>query len=367
LAAADRGVRTVLVSTDAAHSLADVLQTPLGCEPVPVGSNLDALHLDGRHELQRTWGGIVEYVHRLLGWSDLDRLRIDELMVIPGLEQLVALARLRALVQDGRWDAMIVDCAPSADSLRLLSIPDVLRWYIERVFPRGSMNTWVRRRLADSLAIPTPDESVISSLTDLTEDLSRLKTMLDEASTTARVVVTPERVVIAEGQRTLAYLALYGYAVDAVVVNRAPCHDLEGTVLAPWLEAQRTQLEAIDGAFGTLPRLTVEHRLFEPVGTDALRDIAGELYRECDPLARLTTSASLEVVTAGRESTVRIFVPGVKRDDIELNRRGDELVVDLGAHRRAVMLPDALRGREVVRAGMSDQYLEVVFGDVVRV
>ena len=217
LAAAERGVRTLLVSTDAAHSLADVLDCPLGPEPERVSGRLDAVQLDGRRELQRSWGAIAEYVHRILGWADLDRLQVDELMVIPGLEQLVALARLRSLSLLGHWDAIVVDCAPSADSLRLLTLPDVLQWYIELLFgDNGVMNSWMRRRVAKALALPAPDDDLLASVTGITDELSRLRAMLDEAVTTARIVVTPERVVIAEAQRTMAYLALYGYRLKKV-------------------------------------------------------------------------------------------------------------------------------------------------------
>lgn len=368
LLAAERGARTLLVSTDAAHSLADVLETRLGAQPSPVAPNLDGVHLDGRDELERHWSVIADYLRRLVGWSELDRLHTDELMVVPGLEQLLALAHLRSLVEEGSWDAIVVDCAPSADSLRLLTLPDVARWYIERIFGRGGVLAgWGRRRAERVLAAPMPGNDVVRSVTDLADELGRMRDMFATASTTVRIVVSPERMVIAEAQRTLTYLALYGYLVDAVLVNRVMRPAIITEEMRPWIAAQEAQLEAIDQAFSPLPQLAVSHRMAEPIGIPNLRAIGHDLYGPLDPLVRLTSLPALEISSAGEQSVVRIPVHGVHRDDISLDRWGDDLVVTLGMHRRRVRLPDMLRSQEVVRAGLSDGHLEVVFGQVAHV
>jgi arsenite-transporting ATPase len=354
LAAADRGSRTLLVSTDAAHSLSDVLEQRIGVDPAPIAENLDGLQIDARHELQQSWGTIACYLKRLLGIAEIDRLSLDELVVVPGLDQLVALARLRTLAAEGRWDAIVVDCAPSADSLRLLTLPDVLQWYVERLFGRsGALAKLGRRHLERSLSFPLPDDAVVNSVEEMSGELSQLRTILNAETTTARVVVTPERVVIAEAQRTLAYLALYGYAVDGVLVNRVP---RDGSSTA--------QMKTISDVFTGLPQLAVRHRPEEPLGLAALREVGRELYPEVDPLARMAATPALEIVSAGRESVLRLFVPGASRDEIEVEIERDELIVTLGSHRRTVKLPDGLSDRSVERAGLRGQHLEVVFGEV---
>ena len=364
LAAADRGARTLLVSTDAAHSLGDVLATRLDAEPTPVAPNVDGVHLDGRRELERSWGIVADYLRRLLGWADLDRLHVDELVVVPGLDHLLALAALRGLVEDGRWDAVVVDCAPSADSLRLLTLPDVLRWYIDRLVGRnGLLSGWARRRVERTLAVPPPGDEVISSVTDLTDELSRLRDTLAAAVTTARIVVTPERVVVAEAQRTLAYLALYGYAVDAILVNRVPGPALGIPALEPWVRSQETQLGVIRDtllaaatAEGAAPAAGADRRRSAPLrGRGAVRR-ARSARRRC------RAALALEITTDGDESFVRVPVNGVDRRDIQVERSFDELVLTLGEYRRNVRLPDRLRDQEVVRAGLIDGNLEVVFG-----
>jgi arsenite-transporting ATPase len=359
---AERGARTLLVSADEAHSLEDVLVQRLGVEPVPIADGLDGLQLDGRHELQRSWSSIVEYLRRVLGIAELDQLHVDELVVVPGLDQLVALARLRELVECGQWDAIVVDCAPSADSLRLLALPDVLRWYVERLFGRdGRFNKWARRRIERTFAVPAPDEAVIASITDMTDELSGLRATLDAGATTARIVTTPERVVVAEAQRTLSYLALYGYAVDALLVNRVDGVPGDGEDVCRCATGQQAQMERIERAFAALPRLTVRRRRGEPLGLGPLGEIGHELYGERDPLGRLAPGRALEISSVGDESVLRLPVSGVERDRIQLSREQDELIVTLGAHRRTVRLPDGLRHREVVRAGLADHHLEVVF------
>jgi arsenite/tail-anchored protein-transporting ATPase len=368
LIAAELRARTLLVSTDAAHSLEDVLMRRLDAEPVPITDNLDGLQVDGRRELQRSWSTIIDYIRRLVGLTDLDRLHADELMAVPGLDQLVALARLRSLAASGYWDAIVVDCAPSADSLRLLSLPDVMQWYLDRLLgANGRWSRWTRRRIERTLAVPAPDDDVLTSVNDLGDELRQLRATLDHAATTARVVVTPERVVVAEAQRTLAYLALYGYAVDAILVNRVPGAEMESPSLAPWLAAQQSQLSAIDTIFAALPRLTVRQRMAEPVGLAMLREVGVELYDGRVPLERLAAGAALEITTSGSESIVRLPVTGFDREQIQLERDGDEFIVTLGAHRRRVSLPESLRDRDVVRAGLNGSNLEVVFGESVRI
>lgn len=363
VAVAERGARTLVVSTDAAHSLSDVLGCRLGPDPTAVAPNLDALHLDGRCELERSWASIADYLRRVLGRTELDELRAEELLVIPGLDQLLALARLRSFVQQQRWDAIVIDCAPSADSLRLLALPDVLSFYLERVFGKsGVMGSWTRRRMERVLSVPVPDDGVIASVASLAEEITHLGALFQSATTTARIVLTPEQVVVAEGQRTLAYLALYGYSVDAVVVNRVLGSEVDGTALQPWRDAQRTQLDAIDRAFTPLALLRARQRPTEPIGVAELGRVGRELYGELDPLGRLANQEAMQIVTALDETILRLPAAGVERDEIRLERVGSDLVVTLGGYRRAIPLPDGLRQKSIRRAGIADGRLEIVFG-----
>ena len=368
LDASEHGSRTLLVSTDAAHSLADALDVGLGAEPVKVAGSLDAVQLDGRYELERSWPAIAEYAHSLLGVADLNRLHAEELMVVPGLDQLLALARLRSFVSDGGWDAVVVDCAPSADSLRLLSLPDVLNWYAGRLFGRdGSVRARVRRTLERTFSIAAPTDEVVASVTDVSRMLSGLRQVLLEADTTARLVVTPERLVIREAQRTRSYLALYGYAVDAVLVNRLIDPVGAAAEMGRWREYQMRQLAGLSEIFGPLTQLVCRLRPSEPIGVDALLDVGRELYSGIDPLTRLSTASGMAISANGRRAVVRIPVGGIDGEEIDLQRSGTELMLRLGPYRQAVALPDGFQKRDVVGASIIDGALEIEFAEVGRV
>jgi arsenite/tail-anchored protein-transporting ATPase len=354
--------RVLVASTDAAHSLADALGTEVGCEPTQVAPNLDAVQLDGRHELQRSWWTISEYLAELLDVVDLDRLHKAELLVLPGLDQLLALARLRDFAREGMWRGLVVDCAPSADSLRLLSLPDVLDWYLARIFGQsGMIRSRVRRNIERTLSINAPSDRVLTSVSDLTSQLSGFRSTLEHAVTTARIVVTPEHLVVAEGQRTMSYLALYGYPVDAVLVNRVLGTDLGSPLLEAWHANQALQLKRIDEAFSPLPQAHALLRPSEPIGFEDLGEVGLELYGDADPLERMSTQGAVTISSNGTNAVVRVPVGGIERGDISVEREGTELTIGLGTHRRVIALPDAFGEREVLRAGVNHDMLEVVF------
>jgi arsenite-transporting ATPase len=370
LKASALGHRTLLVSTDAAHSLADALDVELGADPVNVIGCLDAVQLDGRYELERSWPAIAQYAHSLLGMVEISRLHAEELLVVPGLDQLLALSRLRTFMTDGRWESVVVDCAPSADSLRLLSLPEVLDWYASRLFGRdGTVRARVRRTLERTLSINAPSDEVVASVTDLSRMLAELRRTLVDADTTARLVITPERLVIAEAQRTTSYLALYGYGVDALLVNRVIDPDETAPEMSRWREYQRQQLAGLPETFGSLTRLVCPLLPSEPIGVDALLDVGDELYHlaDLDPLARLSPASHMAISAVGDGAVVRIPVGGLNHGDIDLQRSGTDLMVRLGPYRQAVTLPDGLKRREVVRAFVIDGALQIEFAGAARV
>ena len=360
-AARDRG-RVLVASTDAAHSLADAFGEPIGCEPGEVAPNLDAVQLDGRHELERSWSTISEYLGELLGVTDLDRLHTEELLVVPGLDQLLALARLREFADQGFWRGLVVDCAPSADSLRLLSLPEVLDWYLVRIFGQtGIVRSRIRRNIQRTLSINAPSDDVLTSVSELNQQLAGFRSTLKGAVTTARIVVTPENMVVSEGQRTMSYLALYGYPVDAVLVNRVLGSDSGAPLLEAWHLHQSIQLKRIDETFSPLPQLRALLRPTEPIGVGELSSVGYELYSDTDPLAQMSNRDAFTISAENGYAVVRIPVGGVGRKDINIERQGVELKVGLNTYRRVIRLPDAFYDREVLRAGVVHDTLEIVF------
>ena len=255
--AAAQGLQTLVLSTDAAHSLSDVLGAPLGHEPIELGPRLRAQQLDGRRRFEESWSEIRSYLVDLLGWAGADAIDAAELSSLPGLDEILALENLREHAQRGDVDLIVVDCAPTAETLRLLALPDVLGWYLDRVFPtHRRMAKLTRPLLRRTTSIPLADDDLFESFNRFTERLDAVRSLLRDVDTTRiRLVTTPEEVVVAETRRTYAYLALYGYSLDAVVVNRVLGDAHQGPFFEEWRVRQARGLASIDATFGSVTQL----------------------------------------------------------------------------------------------------------------
>jgi len=361
--AAEAGLRTIVCSTDPAHSLADVFDHPLGDAPtrLPGRGSLDGQQLDARARLEESWGAVREYLTALLGWAGAEAIEAEELAVIPGLDEIFALADLRAHAD--AYDVVVVDCAPTAETLRLLSLPDVLGWYMSRVFPaQRSMTKAVRPLLARMMSMPVADDRVFAAVRSFYDRLDGVRDLLTDGSvTSARLVVNPERLVVAEARRTFTYLSMFGYHVDAVIANRLLPVELADPWFDAWKVSQKEQLEEIERAFAPVPVLPGELRREEPIGLAALSAFAGSLYGLRDPVAVLGAADPMRVEPTGDALRLSLPLPFVERDAVELSRRNGELLLAVGSYRRAVVLPDSLRRREVGAARMAGDRLEIDF------
>ena len=364
LRCAEGGRRTVVVSTDPAHSLADALDRHVDSRPTPVTDRLWAQQLDATERLEETWGDVRRYLVDLFDWAGLAGVEAEELSVLPGLDELFALADINALAGSGGYDVVVVDCAPTADTIRLLSLPDVLSWYMQRVFPVERRLVKLMRPVVSRVTtMPVAGDDVFDAGHRLYASLAGVRELLSDAAVTSiRLVVNPERMVIAEARRTATYLALFGYHVDAVVANRL----LPETVVDPWFKAWKAahaeHLAAIEDGFAPLPVLRAELASDELVGAPLLSDFAAGLYGDDDPAAVMHAGPTLRVDERGDDRVLGLPLPFAERDDLELGRHGDELLVRVGPYRRAVALPDSLRRRTVRSATISDGWLEIEFG-----
>lgn len=371
------GRKALVVSTDPAHSLGDALEADLGGEPVELEGGLHAAHIDTRALLDDSWGPLQGHLRTLLAGAGVDELVADELTVLPGVEDLLALGEVRRAAETGLWDVVVVDCGPTAETLRLLGLPEAISGYLERLFP--AHRRAVRGMLA-GLSGAGRDaapawERTVGALDALAGQLRGLREMLgDHTTTSIRLVLTPERVVVAETRRTLTALALYGLRVDGLVVNRVvpgPPPSLRGPA-ARWLRERHTEQQAVLGEFGGLGDVelrTVHHTAAEPTGVPALLEIARSLYGDDDPAAPGRAGPPLLRVrrTAGtgtsRDSEFELLLrlPGAADGPLDLARVGDELAVGVGGVRRMVTLPSALQRCTVTAARLQDDDLCVVF------
>jgi arsenite-transporting ATPase len=370
LRAAQSGLRTLVCSTDPAHSLSDAFDTPLGNAPCPVpgvgSGTLRAQQLDARARLEESWAEVREYMTSLFDWAGADTVEAEELAVIPGLDEVFALADIRAHAQSDDYDLVVVDCAPTAETVRLLSLPDVLGWYMQRVFPAHRQATRAARPLLSRLVtIPIAGDHVFNAVRRFYDRLDGVRDLLTDGSvTSARLVVNAEGLVVAEARRTFTYLSLFGYHVDAVIANRLLPAAITDPWFASWKATQRRHLESIRDAFSPVPVLEAGLAGDEVIGVERLAELATEIYGATDPAARLSRVDPFRVESVGDALVLSMQVPFVDRSDIELGRSNGELLVAVGSHRRAVVLPESLARREVSGARMTDGRLEVEFVEV---
>jgi arsenite-transporting ATPase len=361
--AAQAGLRTIVVSTDPAHSLADVFDAPLDDRPCPVAPNLWGQQLNARVRFEETWEDVRRYMVDVLDWVGADSLEAEELAVVPGLDEVFSLADIKQFATSGDYDLVVVDCAPTAETIRLLSLPDVLGWYMDRVFDAQRRLTRLARPVLSRFSgIPVAGDQVFGGIRRFYERLEGVRELLTDGDiTSARLVVNPERLVVAEARRTYTYLSLFGYHVDAVVVNRILPTALDHPWLDQWRTAQSAHLESIADAFAPLPMLTAELADRELIGVDDLCGFANDLYDDLDVSARLSRVEPLRVDAVGDSLVLSLHVPFTERDDVRLGRTDQELFVSVGPHRRALLLPDSLVRREVGGAHFEGDRLEVEF------
>src|SRR3984957_18335062 len=337
------GLRTLVISTDPAHSLAESLCAELGPEPVDVGGGLWGQEVHAQDEMERHWSGVQEWLGELLIERGIDRISAQELAVPPGMDELFALLRLQAHHGSGDWDAIIVDCAPTGETLRLLSFPDVARWWIDKVFPFERQILAAARPLARSLLdIPLPSQAVFADIERLSHNLIAMNEILrDRAHCTIRLVMNPDRMVIGEAMRTFTYLNLYGYLTDAVVVNRLFPESV-GEYFAGWRRVQQEHMELVQSAFEPVPILRAPFFEQEVVGPGMLDRLASALFGGADPAAVMFdgVAQSLEVLDDG--ALLRLALPFADKGDISLKKMGLELVVSVDGKLRQIHPPPAL-------------------------
>lgn len=361
-AAAARGSKTLVLSTDPAHSLADALGVPLGATPTEVDTGLYAMQVDAQAAFERTWREVQSYLLTLLERAGVDALQAEELTVLPGAEEVLALLEVTRQVTTGPWDLVVVDCAPTGETLRLLALPEALTWYVERVFPAQRRALRALRPLLSRVSGPmVPREDVFDAVERLHCELLAVRAVLTAPSTSVRLVLTPEAVVVAEARRTLTSLALYGYRVDALLANRVFPASPE-PFLAGWAAAQAEQLAAVRADAGGLPVLELAYRAQEPVGLAALTCVGQALYGVADPAAVAVDAPELLTVSRTTDGfELSLALPLARRSELGLTRSADELVVTVAGRRRVLALPSALRRCTVVGAVLADGRLVVRF------
>ncbi|APV45348.1 arsenite-transporting ATPase [Dehalogenimonas formicexedens] len=360
---ADMGKRTLVLSTDIAHSLADSLDVELANEPREVIPNLWGQETEIYKTLETYWGVIQRYISALMAWRGMNSIVADEVAVLPGMEELANLLYIERYRREGAYDVVIVDSAPTGETLRLLSFPDMLHWWMNRLFPLQRKVAAVVRPVVGALSdIPLPSNSVMDAVVELYAELEDVhKLLLDGEQTSIRLVVNPEKMVIKEAQRTLTYLNLFGYSTDSVIVNRILPQSVTDDYFSGWKESQRKYIEYIDEAFSPLPILNMPLLDQEVVGVDMLRRMAAAVFGETDP-TRFYYKGHVQTIDKVEDGYVlNLELPFASKEQVSLIHSRDELNVKVGSYRRTVTLPHVLINLKVSEAKMDGHVLRIHF------
>lgn len=365
LGAAQHGHRVCVLSTDSAHSLADALGQPVGPHRRCIAPNVYAREIRAQVELDGAWESIQAWLRELLR-DEVDALVAEELLAFPGIEELVALRAIREVEQTGDFDVCVVDCAPTGSTMRMLRFPDALRIFMEHFFEferKGArlLRPFVRGFDAGRLL---PREEFFDAFERLYEEIDDVRQiLLDSDRTSARLVVNPTRIVVAETRRSFAYLSLYGIATDAVLVNRVMPESVGGGYFRRWIELEREELEAIERSF-PVPIRRVSLRPKEVIGTQALEALAFDLFGDDDPAARFATGRPIRIRRGGGRTRMEIDLPGIAKEEIEVFAKGTDLHLRVRDGRRSISLPETLVGRPIEKVRLRESVLEILFGTI---
>ncbi len=367
LRCAAMGYRTLVLSTDPAHSLADSFDQELGHDPRLIKPHLWGAELDALRELESNWGAVKRYITQVLQARGLDGVEAEELAILPGMDEIFSLVRMKRHQDEGEFDVLVIDSAPTGTALRLLSLPEVAGWYMRRFYKPLQRMSAALRPLVEPIFRPLtgfslPDNEVMDAPYEFYQQIEALAQVLtDPTQTTVRLVTNPEKMVIKESLRAHAYLSLYNVATDMVIANRIIPDEVTDPFFQRWKVAQERYRQEIHEDFCPLPVREVPLFTEELCGLPALERLAQVLYGDEDPTQVYYKETTMRVVQEQNQYSLELYLPGIPKDRVELAKNGDELTVRIGNHRRNLVLPQALALLQPAGAKLEDDYLKIRF------
>lgn len=363
LRVAELGYKTIVLSTDSAHSLSDSFDVSLGSEPQLIVPNLWGQETNMSQTLRTYWDTVRDWMASLLAWRGMNEIVADEIAILPGMEELANLLYISHYNDSGEYDVAIVDCAPTGETLRFLSFPEILRWWMDRMFPMGRMAAHILRPLVKFASdMPMPSDEVFNSAELLFNELNKMQAMLTNVEKTSiRLVVNPEKMVIKEAQRTFTYLNLYGYHTDLIVCNRLISDEIKDPYFDCWKRSQIEYCSIIEQSFAPVPILTLPLFEQEIIGRQMLHSMGVTLYGDEDPTKFFFHGQIQNIEATDSNYILNLALPFATKGDIEITRSNDELIVQVGHLRRNIMLPNILSNLAVAGAKLEDDKLKVRF------
>ena len=373
LRCAELGYKTLVLRTDPAHSLADSFDMELGHEPRTVRPNLWGAELDALMELEGNWGAVKRYITQVLQARGLEGVEAEELAILPGMDEIFSLVRMKRHYDENEFDVLIIDSAPTGTALRLLSLPEVAGWYMRRFYKPLQKVSAALRPLIEPFFKPLagfslPDNEVMDAPYEFYQQIEALeKVLTDNTQTSVRLVTNPEKMVIKESLRAHAYLSLYNVATDLVIANRILPDEVSDPFFQKWKANQQQYRQEIHDNFSPLPVKEVPLYSEEMCGLAALERLKDTLYKDEDPAQVYYKETTLRIVQDQNQYSLEVYLPGIPKNQVELSKNGDELNIRIGNHRRNLVLPQSLAALQPAGAKMEDDFLKIRFADSVRV
>ena len=369
--AAEAGHRTVIMSLDVAHSLSDIfdlndkslIDQDRG-SLTKIRKNLWIQELDIQEEIEQNWGDIHKYLSTLLNTTGLDEILAEELAILPGMEEVSLLLHINRYVRTKKFDVILLDCAPTGESLRFISIPTTLDWYMKKIFKIERTIAKYARPLTKRLSdVPLPGEDYFEAIELLFERLRGVDEILvDPEITTVRLITNPEKIVLKETQRAFMYFSLYKMSIDGIIMNRVLPYGIKETYFKDWSKSQKNYIKKAENYFSPIPLFPVNLLKGEVLGFDSLKALADQIYKERNPLDRFFDGEPYSFIKANGKYQLRVKLPFIGKGDVDLNKISDELIIRVGSFKRHIMLPRQVAASNSVKAKLDGEYLSVHFG-----
>ncbi len=366
---AEMGYKTVVMSLDVAHSLADIFDLDRDLldknrgEPIKINEKLYIQELDIQEEIQRYWGDIHKYLSSILYTTGLDEVLAEELAVLPGMEEISLLLYINQYVRDKAFDVILLDCAPTGESLRFISIPTTLEWYMNKVFKlERTVVKYVRPVAKRVVDVPLPGDDYFQAIEDLFVKLKGVDKILEDPKiTTVRLVTNPEKVVLKETQRAFMYFCLYKMSIDAIIMNRLLPDGIQDDYFKGWIKGQQIHMGEAKNFFDPVPIFAVNLFAGEVIGYNELKQLADQIYHDKDPLQRFFKDKPYRLIKQNGNYCLKLKLPFISKKDVELNKLHEELVIRIGGFKRHIMLPRQVASLNAVQAKLEGEFLNVLF------
>ncbi|ERK30847.1 ArsA family ATPase [Clostridium intestinale] len=360
---AEKGDKVLIMSTDQAHSLGDSFDVKLSNEPIKVSENLYAMEIDSIIENERVWGNIKGYIEKLMILKSDKTIETEELLVFPGFEELLSLIKIKEVYDEGLYDVLIVDCAPTGETMSLLKFPDLFKWWMEKFFPiKRKAAKFVKPVVEATIKIPLPDDKVFDDIDKLYQKIDELhKLMLNKDVVSIRIVTTPEKIVVKEAKRSFSYLHLFDYNVDGIFINRIFSKEsLEG-YFEKWANIQKDTIKDIEESFKGIPIFKLELMNHELRKYTHLKEAGDKLYGDFDPSKVLFKEKIFDVKSEDGNYILEIKMPFIDKNEIKLSQNEDEIIISIKNERRGFVLPTKLQSKEISAARYDDGKLNIYF------